>query len=255
MKKLVVLALCLALLGACAGVGVQEEPATGESTVQVTTTEETTTQVIVTPSSYRDAPEAYWPVLDEFYRVIYSVRRGDEGTIWRYWDPGAFSRCSWDEGDLGYAVVDINRDGTPELVLLGFAQWPVSGDWSDPEAEFYSRPEMIAMYTLYDSEPVQLRSWSRRCQRTLTADGTLWESTPTGAGSRSMGSHMLESNSLKFTELTWTYTDIRSEILLCYRNADGEGERIITEDEWRTLGDRYQNPPSPMQFNFIPIEQ
>jgi|GEM_PF-2081347 len=260
MKKLLALVLCLGLFGACAAPVVPEgpEPIAETATETANVTEPTTLPVHPLGIEW-DAPEAYWPVLDEWYEMMWLLRLNRQDAIrWNLIELGYFPAGAMDVGNWGFAVEDINSDGVPELFLLTMGRFPVSGDWGDEDGEWESRPHMTAIYTLFNiSQPVQIANWSHRCQRNLTADGTLFWSTPRGAGGRSMSSSILESGALHFTELTYHYIRFYSDEhnTWQYRNTDSEGERGITWDELRTLEERYQRPTNPMPFNFISIEQ
>ena len=200
MKKLIAIAavLCLALLSGCAAFAALEEPVF-ETTAPITTTELTTTTLpptteppttlpLVAPALYRAAPEAYWPVLSWFYRVAYAQRPGNENG-WYYFPDmfqtfgRVFGYNNWPMSDMGYAIVDINNDGTPELLLL-------------------TRDGVLfAIYTLSDGAPVRIASGDRGGATRLAADGTLHVLAPCGCCGNSLTISRLEPGASAFTQI------------------------------------------------------
>ena len=115
MKPFLVIALCLCLLALCAcGQAAPKQP-TEPSTeaTTITTTTQTTTQVPTTlhieyPASYRDAPEAYKPVLDDLYasNLLYNTDNGYTGIFGLHYAEAIVG--AWLYGPIAhYAVADI----------------------------------------------------------------------------------------------------------------------------------------------------
>jgi len=240
MRKIFALLLVLVLLAACAAPVVMEETATEQTT---TTTEWTSpeTQPTVLPTSFRGAPEVYWPVLQELYRIVH------DGFNWgeREADPTLTFDPTMILGDtFGYAIADINGDGVQELILLQ------DGSWDGP-------PILLKLYTLYNGEPVLLNFAHRRGYVIIAENGAIYSGFTTGAGSFNRMSHVLESNRQRLTEVYFydIYWQGREWIVLTYRNADGEGQRNITEEEYETFLWERHSDIIPMRLNFIPIEQ
>ena len=42
--------------------------------------------------------------------------------------------------------------------------------------------------------------------------------------------------------------------ILHFKNANGEGERPFTDQEYKEIYEQYCNPSNPMKFTFIPID-
>ena len=148
-----------------------------------TTAEDSSTTFIRYPSSYRDAPEAYKPILNALYKFVQaahhngSIEWHDSWAIIKFTELPCDARMNSDghidkyiDNSLGYAVADINNDGTPELLLIE------NKSWLNPKEIF-----VHSLFTLKDNEPVHLRSyWSSGYSR-FAADGTIYTvSSPRG---------------------------------------------------------------------------
>jgi len=190
-------------------------------------------QPIVYPGSYRDAPEAYKPVLDQFYAFSQALRNDEENA-------GYLSPFAWGVGyaGLAYAVKDINGDGVQELLLL--------------TDEYPDNPNM-ALYTLKDGEPVGLDVFGYRYRGHLAADGTIYTSGSSGAAYTHLTSLRLKSGAAELTQLTEYHSD-HAEFAYYFSVVDGRNQ-YITRDEFLALWDKYENPPNCMKLRFIPIEQ
>ena len=69
-------------------------------------------------------------------------------------------------------------------------------------------------------------------------------------------SYRLEPGADELTEVDYNFFEFMYDThILQFKNANGEGERHYTDEEYEELYEQYRNPPNPMQFNFIPIEQ
>ena len=215
--------LCMALLAlcACGSLATPEEttaPAADAPTLPIA------------PASYRDAPEAYWPVLDDLRKCIYLAENYRDYNIRDDWGltPGIEmlldSLLSMSGEYIGYAVQDINADGTPELIIL----FSPPGDKLHP----------CALFTLQDSAPVHLYTYHFREVGSITADGIIYVSYATAPGGN-MRSYRLEPGAAQLTLLT------NYDYLL----------RFDDEEEILALQKEHCNPPNPMQLTFIPIEQ
>jgi hypothetical protein len=176
-KHLLAALLCLCLLALCACGQVFVPPeVTGEATTTITTAQPTTTQApalppIDYPTSYKDAPAAYKPVLDDLYRQMLL--------------PG------WDKPpDCTYAVVDINKDGILELLT----NLSVPAD------------HVTTLYTLKDNEPVELSWYSVRNRGHFAADGTIYH-VGSGGTVGSLSSYKLKPGASELTQLTSYYCE------------------------------------------------
>jgi len=133
--------------------------------------------------------------LSWFYRIAYAQYYGWDyyPNLWQVF-ANAFSYNHWALEDMGYAVVDINNDGAPELVLLG---------------RYHDQDDLIfAIYTLVDNEPVNVHILSRGGPQRLAADGTLHVMRPYRAGD-SLSTYRLEPGASELTQLTFEEVDWR----------------------------------------------
>ena len=263
MKPLIAIALCLCLLALCACGQAKPNPvsvptftvvttikdgptifAEDETTITVPTTTQSptitaapTTQLIQYPASYKDAPEAYKPVLDAFYYQARPTHWGDgEACVigGEYIAEPIFTQTD----NLGYAIKDINNDGIPELLLLDLNNI----GWGNPEGLF-----IHALFTLKDDKPVELGQYWRRNHIQLAADGTIYE-----YGVRNYASYKLDAQATELTRINAFHNDGAAN---CFaRTGDGEWEPI-TDDEYNALLKLHSNPPNPMPLTFILIEQ
>ena len=245
MKPIAAFILCLCLLALCRCGQPEPVPSTApSSTEETTTTQAPSPPPIAYPASYQDAPEAYKPILDEFYReaqVAY-YDNGEEQEAFvvggEYINEPWFSKAE----DLGYAVEDINNDGIPELLLLNRH----NVGWGPSEEPF-----IYALYTLQDDKPVQLGvNYWRRERVHLTADGTIYQVSGNSKSARLI-SYKLQPGATELTALQDYGGDLG---LACYEIKNGN-QLPITDEELQTIWDKYDNPPNPMKFDFIPIEQ
>ena len=248
MKPLFALILCLCLLALCAcGQAVPEETSAVTTTTTATTTaapstttEAPTTLSINYPASYKDAPAAYKPVLDDLYKFVQSLHRElEDGRL----DLGELPFSSIPSGKLGYAVKDINNDSTPELLLL-------AGNYSDTE-EYV----ICSLFTLTNGKPVHLgMGFLERCRTSIAADGTIYERVWNGAGRENLSSYLLKPGASELTRLTEYDSDGMHSLYFKGNYYHGEWE-YVTEEEYNAFYEKCDTPPNPMQFNFIPIEQ
>ncbi|MCL2495134.1 MAG: hypothetical protein FWE98_05700 [Oscillospiraceae bacterium] len=243
--------LCMALLALCAcGRPAAPEETTAPATIQTsaqtttevpTTTEAPTEPVIEYPASYKDAPKAYKPILDDLYRFAYLLVNGIRDGDRAYGRTGiADTPGFWiNDGEfrhnyIGYAIKDINKDGIPELLIL--------------TAEM----RMLSLFTLKGNEPVHLDSYWIRSAGRLAADGTIYVKGSPG----SWASYKLEPGAVELTTLTeYGYETHWENEKIVIRILSDDEERIITPEKFDEMQEKYSNPPNPMQLTFIPIEQ
>ena len=251
MKKIIVLILT-AVLVFCVGCGeVSEEPSAGTATPTTTeafiTAEESTILPIEYPASYKDAPEGYRPVLDEFYRHAQMVYIEDRKA--HITGEGEYLVEPWfsTPDDLGYAVIDINNDRIPELLLLNITNF----GWGNSEEPF-----IHALFTLKDGNPVQLGQYWRRDHAQLGADGIVYRVGSGGADSWHLSSYRLEAGAAELTQMTEYYSDFGDEGENIWFSGSWDAEREpLSKKEFDRLFAMYDNPPNPMKLKFIPIEQ
>jgi len=207
------------------------------------------------PASYKDAPKAYKPILDDLYRFVQLIRRDD----WEefggdyVWGNTHISEMPYhadgtDIGsNMGYAVVDINRDGIPELLLLQ------KDSWVNRDEHF-----IYSLFTLKDNEPINIGYYWSRHRGHLAADGTVYTRGSGGAAYTYLTSYNLKPGAAELTRLTAYQSDVvyEEDTAHPYFSGDVNGKnQYITEKEFFALCDQYENPPNPMKLNFIPIQQ
>ena len=242
--------------GALSNVATMESLTTEEEHIE-TALEEPTTQAqsakarppINCPASYPDAPEAYRPILDDLYKYVQLIKRDD---VWDaidseyLWGETHFAEPVQDE--LGYAVADINRDGTPELLLVSETSWHINDEgqtYNDKE-----RPYIHSLFTLKDNQPVNVDYYWSRYNGNIAADGTIFTIGSGGASYHHLASWQLKPDAIELTQLT----ESNSDNSYFYEVVDGE-KRGITEEAFSALWAQYSNPAPLMKLKFIPIEQ
>ena len=226
------------LRGGCAGGNGRGGNDAAHYNASADTIEAPTTLHIEYPATYKDAPAAYKPVLDDLYKYEKSLRGGVS-----HWE--IFNNLEWplfgepSSADLGYAVKDINDDGVPEL-LLGYNN--------------FDRPVILSLFTLKENTPVNLEFFWSRHIGSLAVDGTIYISSSKAALSRQLLSYELEPNATSLSLLTEYTRDFSGSEDVFFEGADGE-RQVITEEEYNALHEQYSNPPNHMPLTFIPIEQ
>jgi len=192
------------------------------------------------PLHFPAAPPEYKPVLDDLLlQVQMSLGQREpipDEIIYMYFFPaGAGSPRA-----VGYAVKDINNDGTQELIIL----------CNNTEA-----PTLMALFTLKDDKPVLLQDFDSRNEGALAANGTLYCVGDGGVMHEELKAYRLAPDAVNLTLMAEYQSDLsNSEAPLWYKIVDGE-KKFITQAEFEALKTEYLNPPDPMQFEFIPIEQ
>lgn len=193
------------------------------------------------PDSYRGAPIEYKPILDALYYFSELLHREEDidDFAWdEVWNELGFSE--WPHGELGYAVVDLNNDGTFEL-LLG-------------TEEGLNNAAPMSVFTQNSRKPVHLTSFWSRSRGVISADGTIYSVGSGGAAYTYLSSYRLDKNADTLTELT----DMRSDYSFSeekpyfYQVVDGKNH-YITENEFWDFLEKYDKPSKLMRVSFIPI--
>ena len=205
----------------------------------VTRHDEGSSAPIEYPSSYRGAPGEYRPILNDFYLVSKYMQRdelldGDLESI------GFMEYPYPSDAQLAYAVIDINNDKTPEL-LLG----TVDGLKS-------SAPHSI--FTLKDGKPVLLTSFWSRNYGVISADGTIYSIGSGGAAHTYLSSFRLDKIADALTQLTDIHSDFSdSEGRPYYVQVVGGRNHYIAEESFWDFYEEYGNLPETMELTIIPI--
>jgi len=197
------------------------------------------TEPIEHPQSYSGAPGAYNPILDDLYLFSEHVRLEDSfDYVWENF--GALGFVEPPQGEIGYAVVDINNDGIPEL-LLG-------------SIDGLNNASPHSVFTLKDGNPVLLISFWSRSRGVISANGAIYSVGSGGAAYTDLSSYRLDKHADTLTELT----DIRSDYSFSedkpyfFQIVDGKNH-YISKDEFWNLSEMYKNPSTPMKLTVIPI--
>lgn len=235
MKKLAAFGLAAALCLLCTcGEAAPEEismaATTLPATTQATTTEASTMSTAPTPAW--EAPEVYHPILDDYYQ-----------------------KHAENLGSLGYAVVDMNSDGIPELFFLYKNDSYV--------AEVVQRVyNLHALYTIQDDKAVLVVNTIDfpLYDCILAADGTLFCASGTSMAFVNLYSCSLAPGTSELATLTEYHSVLKfSEssdippIPLWYKVVSGKEEKI-TEKKFDALKVAYKKPDKQMELNYIPFD-
>jgi hypothetical protein len=179
------------------------------------------------PQSYKGAPIEYKPILDALYLVSERIRRWETDDLFDFdCFSEAVSALIVGEslgGDMGYAVIDINNDGIPELLI---------GHISSLE---YAAP--CSIFTLKDGEPVLLANFWSRSRGIISADGIIYVTGSGGAAHTYLSSYELHENADTLTQLTAMHSDYSQEAQRPYYiNAVNGRNRFISEKEFWSFG-------------------
>ncbi|MCL1952560.1 MAG: hypothetical protein FWF60_07005 [Oscillospiraceae bacterium] len=204
--------------------------------------------------SFSDAPEAYRPLLGGILRLVQTAREEDGDWEWIHEPEMEDLEGQWlggtdytVKGNMGYAVADINGDGTPELLWLGKNR-------ENPDEIL-----LYALFTLKDGAPVRLFSRGLRWPGVLARDGMLYCAVQ-GGMMTNLISYRLEPGAAELTQADaycrlWL-GELESRFVY-FRGDEEEYDegQAIPQAEFETLQEQYLNPPDPMEFTFIPIEK
>lgn len=241
MKKLSLLLALLLCLGACGQATAPEETTSAAET----TTESITVDLLAEieyPASYKDAPAAYKLLLDEYYLSLYRHRQGEELHDYEY---EILSIMDWypPDAEFGYAVVDINRDGILELLLLFNTQ---AGE------------SIMTIYTLKGNKPALIANFGDRTPGNLAADGTVYTYYHGGAAAGTYGSFKLEPGAAEPTYFPWYHFNMgwgdETPEYDKWQNDEEQlaGGQPITKEEFDAMVKERESKP-PMAFEFIPL--
>ena len=179
------------------------------SAAATSTAMQAATQVTATtaPARFPGVPQAFWPVLDNL--------------------------CPYGPPVTGYAIADINNDGTPELIL------------------FFRDQRLHSLYTLHNNAPALLGDWSHRSGAVITTDGTIFDWSSNSAESSIYRSLKLAPGADSLTTLTHYTTDFINGQNVFRADDDGPWQPLTPEKDAQFRN--HDNQPNPMQFNIIPI--
>jgi|GEM_PF-977735 len=254
MKKLIAVLICIWLFaGLCACGTAQKEATTtelaaeAESVTATALVTESTTEVpkikpaVSYPASYKGAPKAYKPILDDLYKCYHLSLRDDLDQIdWDYVMGETHLNWSPPHHTLGYMVLDMNKDGISELLISA----------GEPGDEGF----LWALFALKNNKPVHIdsNSWLDRCEWYFLADGTIYRVGDGGSFYTYVSSWRLKPNEEKLTRIEEYGRDCDMQY---YYSIVNEKEEYITEEVFEAMHKKFSNPPNQMKFEFVPIEQ
>lgn len=197
------------------------------------------TEPIECPQSYAGALSAYKPILDDLYLFSERMRLGESFEYtWENAGELGFVEPLWD--GIGYALVDINNDGIPEL-LLG-------------SIDGLNNASPHSIFTLKDGKPVLLESFWSRSRGKLSADGIIYSVGSGGAAYTYLSSYRLDRNADKLTKLTEMFSDYSSSEEKSYFVQVVNGKNhYITEKEFWNFREEYENPAKIIKLTVFPI--
>ena len=203
-------------------------------------TEAQTTRPI--PASYKDAPEAYYPVLDCLYRA---VRTKNTEELWE--GAGILDAPHFAFEDemfyldmLGYAVKDINGDGVPELLLLYRESF-----WNP------AVPILLSLYTLHEGRAVRLDSYHNARLAHITEDGTVYVAGRSSAVTTSLESYSLEAGAAELTQLTEYTRDFSGSKNVYFEGESGGKRKTLSADEYNVMWEKYFHPAKQTEIEFV----
>jgi len=198
MKRLCVLLVVLLGLGACGEV-VGTEATSAAEIIVAETTESITTEpnwiTMVHGTLPAKVEQDYASVIEAYSNLIRNKMNGkyDTGDEYVAWDEDLDAFCKQfiiteDVGDVGkscynavlwadwfrpgYAVYDINKDGTPELIV--FSEDKPSNYFIEGKRISICDYPIHAIFTLNKGKPIMLGAYYERYSCTLGMDGTLY---------------------------------------------------------------------------------
>lgn len=189
--------------------------------------------------------ESYSEIIDDYYVALNEK-----------WEPAALSNASLSillpysyKGDtlsnVGYALMDIDSNGIPEL-LIG----AIAGD------SFVDKM-IFAMYTLSDDKASLVFNGSERNRYYLCSDNSIANEGSAGAANSSYSIYNLDSDGKSLKVIETVFSDLNSEnnvswYLTTNEDLDSSNATSITEDEAIAKRESYEN--KYIQVKFTPFE-
>ena len=136
-----------------------------------------------------DFISAYGSVIDK-YRAAYTT--GNSKNMQYLWDNGISEMTSYSTG-VGYALKDLDKNGTPELIVAGIG------------TDDFSQNMVYDLYTLVNGVPVNLARSQARDRYYFRTDNTIFNRGSSGAGFSSASLYRLSGQTLTSLEGVMTY--------------------------------------------------
>jgi len=219
---------------------------------------------ITAPGSYPGVPDLYTPVLDDLY--LYGALSQRFSVLYYDDDDGKLTQDIMRElknvqteirqrgylpypGDgsgSDYALVDIDGDSCPELLILQNFTYDTR------------KPEIKAVFAIRNGRLVCIDNGSSDLNYTiLAADGTFYICIDWRAGYADLSAFRLEAGMSEFTVISEAHAALSfsdGDVPVPYWMKIENGEEIsITEDEFDVLLKQYKDPKEVMILNFVPL--
>ena len=158
-----------------------------------------------------------------------------------------YKSCDLIMCNLGYALIDLDGDGTEEL-MIGCAD---ENDFGPHGGEI-----IIAMFGIEDGKPVKIfESWARN-RHYLYTNNTILQRGSNGASATFSEIFRLEDNELLSEKRLWSNgIDEKGNLLVYYCEGGNceEGEKTrITKEQSKELGKDFSDAPIPLP-SLIPV--
>jgi hypothetical protein len=163
-----------------------------------------------------DYVTVYGGVISAYYRAY-----ADGNTNAGYAYENNISEFISSSTHVGYAMKDLNGDGTPELIIAGMG------------TDDFSNGVIYDLYTLYNSQPVQLACSSARNRYYLRTDGSILNEGSGGAGHSIFVLNSVQGSELLPYEAVFSWFDGQPNDGY-YHQTDGYSYQPRTYDEYLT---------------------
>lgn len=219
-------------------------------------------ETITAPGSYQGVPDAYAPVLDDVYLsgmlyLRYRVQESEDGyskerrseldtALNDVLTRGYLIRPYSDlEGATAYALMDLNNDDSPELLLLA-----ISSETGKEETAVFS------VFTIRNGEFIHIESDASdlRYFTVLADDGIFYQYRQRELGRADLYALQLEEGAAEFTTIWEANTDVSFAdgdvpVAFWIKKENGE-ETNISEEEFDGLLEKHKNPSEKMKLDY-----
>ena len=217
---------------------------------------EATNYELETPS---DMPDAYKDVLDEIRTVMETGEVPGEEDVYPTRLCGLFEICQSSDKEyldshIGYALIDLDEDGSDELVIGCLAD----EDRADPDSPIgRAGYQILDIYTLDgDSAELVIDAWGRNSWF-ITNDNKLVNWGSSGAAFVEFKVYDLSEGIQNMTDEYFLYSDydFETDVISLYEViGDGDPAVVCTGEDFNYFDDKvaeYLNNPRPIQFILV----
>jgi len=234
MKKLLslFLALCLVFLCACSSGEKSgqdaETPSTQGPDATATEPEQTTDPAESTVPAELSAEDIYYAFLSELCVRLNKIVGDDtylDGFDTKEGMVGVAEIASLSKtemlSDIGYTIIDINKDGVSELLLLQV---------DELNKEVCNGTRILCAYTVIDGEKTLVFEGHSRNRYYLLDDGFIYNEGSNGAAYTCFGTYAFESGNSELTCTDFYFTDLDADMKpLFLHNKTGEWDAASSE--------------------------